>query len=516
MKKIVLLIIYMISFWAHAQIDTSLVKHIVKVDDHPAQFISPSLLSAVETPQFNDSTFRRIYFIHGLGGDASSWQQASDACWDQSLNISGFFARNVEISRPEYIYSTLTTLNSAAYDVRQQIRNQSFLDYYQNGMNPNAAIMIGHSQGGLIIRSLVHLDLQPGANIPALGKGYGGFITIASPLQGAQIINNRSQIEQMAHDACNSLLKGPETSNSAIHTILKIMGKDQVNDNVCNLIASNILPLFFSQYYDNITNDYKVGAPAIQQFNNDVFNSSYLTMPKLAIYGIEPRENILWRTANWLVKNPNSELPFEANDDWEFFNTTIYPTYTSYVSNVCIYRSRVELLATSQYILFPLLTPGMHLATLFLMNNYINKMRAWQTGVDWFNRANANWETIIGARQYVVNQTTFYYCRKCSIGQSWFISPTLQPCLDCNCREVRAIPTQTVTFTIAANDGIVIAESASNLPGATHCPLRISCTDVSGYDGSSHMQIRNDSYLERSLYNLFEGEYGMFFKLKRK
>jgi triacylglycerol esterase/lipase EstA (alpha/beta hydrolase family) len=516
MKKIVLLFIGMICIGVQAQIDTSIIKKIVKIEEYPSTIFSPGDISPIIVPQQEDSSFRRIYFIHGLGGDASSWQQASDACWDQSLNIVNFYARNVEVSRPEYVYSTNTTLNSAAYDVRQQIRNQSFIDYSQFGMNPNQAFMIGHSQGGLIIRSLVHMDLQSGANIPAIGKGYGGFVTIASPLQGAQIINNRSLIEQMAHDACNCLLKGPEVSNLAVRGILKLLGQQQITDNVCDLIGYNILPVFFSQYYNNITNDYKVGAGAIQQYNSDIQNSTYLSMPKIAIYGVEPRENILWRTGNWLIKNPNSEPPFEANDDWEFYYNTIYPTYMSYVSKVHDYQTRIQVLSASQFFLFPFVTPEMNLLSLMLIRNYRNKMIAWQTGVNWFNRANANWESIIGARQYQVNTVNAYYCKHCSIGPNWILSPSLQVCLICNCREIITIPTQTITYTIAENDGIVLAESAKNLPGATHCPSRILMNNVQGYDGSSHMQIRNDKYLKGSLNKLFDGDYGTFFKLKRK
>lgn len=516
MKKLILMFPYLAILSGIAQIDTSLIKNFVTVEDQPFTHVPIQSLSPLNVNQSQDTNYRRIHFIHGLGGDASSWQRASDACWDQSLNIPDFPARKIEISRPEYIYSTNTTLNSAAYDVRQQIRNQSLNDIVQYNMSPNRAILIGHSQGGMIIRALVNLDLEPNANIPYFGKGYGGFVTIASPLQGAQIINNRDMIEVMANEACVSLMKGPGTSNTALNVILKLFGKELTSSSVCNMISNSVLPLFFSQYYDNITNDYKVGAPAIATFNADVQYQNYRDMPKIAIYGVEPRNNILWRTANWLINNPNDFEPFQANDDWNFYISVILPTYRHYLVNQISYNSKICLLQMIQNHLSPILMPTTTLVNSLLIANYTQKMYAWKAGVDWFNNANANWETIIGARSYSINTDYTYYCHSCDGVQSWVLTPNLQNCVHKHCRIVIPISTLTLQFNYKPNDGIVLAESASNLPGATAIPPQIGINNLNTYDGSSHMQIRNDEYLKRLFFKLFEGEYGGFFKTKTK
>ncbi|HNX21712.1 MAG TPA: alpha/beta hydrolase [Bacteroidales bacterium] len=516
MKKLILILPYFAVLSGIAQIDTSLIKNIVTIEDQPFTHVPIQSVSPVNVIQSQDTNYRRIHFIHGLGGDASSWQRASDACWDQSLNLLGFPARKVEISRPEYIYSTNTTLNSAAYDVRQQIRNQAFADILQHNMNPNRAIMIGHSQGGMIIRALVNLDLEPNANIPYFGKGYGGFVTIASPLQGAQIINNRYMIEQMANDACVSLMKGPGASNTALNVILKLFGKELTSSSVCNMISNDILPIFFSQYYDNITNDYKVGAPAIATFNADVQYPSYMTMPKIAIYGEEPRNNILWRTANWLINNPNDFEPFKANDDWNFYLSVIKPTYNYYLVNFIDYANRINILQMIQNHISPLLIPTTSIVHNILIVNYLQKLNAWSAGVEWFNNANADWETIIGARSYSFYTDYTYYCHSCVGLSSWVLTPNLQTCVNKNCRIIIPMPSLNIQWTYKPNDGIVLAESASNLPGATAVPPRILINNLNTYAGSSHMQIRNDEYLKRSFFKLFEGEYGGFFKTKEK
>lgn len=516
MKKLILIIPYFAIISGIAQIDTSLIKNFVTVEDLPFTHVPIQSLAPVNVIQFQDTNYRRIHFIHGLGGDASSWQRASDACWDQSLNLPGFPARKVEISRPEYIYSTNTTLNSAAYDVRQQIRNQSLNDIVQYNMAPNRAILIGHSQGGMIIRALVNMDLEPNANIPYFGKGYGGLVTIASPLQGAQIINNRDMIEQMASEACVSLMKGPGASNAALNVILKLFGKELTSSSICNMISSNILPIFFSQYYDNITNDYKVGAPAITTFNADVQYPGYMAMPKIAIYGVEPRDNILWRTANWLINNPNDFEPFQANDDWDFYYSVIRPTYQFYLAKEINYGNRISVLQMVQNHIPSLLMPITTAVNNMLIINYLEKYYAWKTGVLWFNNANADWETIIGARSFSIYTDNTYYCHSCVSLPSWVLTPNLQTCVNKNCRIVIPISTLNVQWTYKPNDGIVLAESASNLPGATAVPPRISINNLSSYDGSSHMQIRNDEYLRLSFFKLFEGDYGTFFKTQVK
>lgn len=516
MKKLILILPYFTIFYGIAQIDTSLIKNIITVESEPFTHVPVQTLSPINVIQSQDTNYRRLYFIHGLGGDASSWQRASDACWDFSLQIPGFPARKVEISRPEYIYSTNTTLNSAAYDVRQQIRNQSLNDLLQYNINPNRAILFGHSQGGMIIRSLVNMDLGPNSNIPYFGKGYGGFVTIASPLQGALIINNRDMIEIMANDACVSLIKGPETSLSSLNLILKLFGKELTAGSLCSTLSNTILPIFFSQYYDNITNDYRVGAPAIATFNSNVQYPSYMAMPKIAIYGEEPRQNILWRTANWLVNNPNDFEPFQANDDWEFYREIIKPTYLFYQSNMFEYINKISLLQMIQNYVAPLVIPNTNFVYDIWINHYFQKMLAWKAGVDWFNHANADWETIIGAKEYVLLTTYIYYCSGCRSINSWFFSPIYQTCVDKHCRDILPLPSVSLQWIYKPNDGIILSESASNLPGATAIPPRISLGNYNFYDGSSHMQIRNDEYLKRSFYKLFEGEYGAFFKTQAK
>lgn len=516
MKKTLIFSSCMIFLLSYGQLDTT--QLYLKIG-HPIPF-NDSILHQqnviTQTFELEDTMYRRLYFIHGLGGDASSWQRAADACWDPDLNIPGFPARRVRVSRPEYTNSTLTTLNSAAYEVNNLIVNQAASDITAYSMDPQRAIIIAHSQGGMVTRSLVH-QYMTGLTIPNFGLPFGGFVTFASPLQGARILNNRDQIEVMANDACRSLIKGPG-NNLSFNILLKLIGKESATSTLCDLISYDLLPAFFTDYYENITNDYFVGANAITQFNQDVSYEAYMNMPKIAIGVNEPRENILWRTGNWLINNPNTPPPFEANDDWQFYNSTVYPLYLDYVGKVQQHQNQIALLSHFAEYINPFFNPTLHVLTMTGILYHMKRESDWQQGVNWFNRANSTWETIIGAREYQFTTSTVYMCFYCN-GNSYYMNSLItsnqQDCINKNCRYILPVSSIQLNYLIKENDGIVTTESAKNLPGATAIPSK-PFINIPNYDGSSHMQIRNDEYLKQSLRKIFNGDYGLFFKTNTK
>ena len=515
MKKTLLLSTCMMFFLSYAQLDTSqlYIKMGNSIPFIDSAYLQPNVIT--QTFEQEDSTYRRLYFIHGLGGDASSWQRASDACWDNSLNIPGFPARRVRVSRPEYTNSTLTTLNSAAYEVNTLIVNQAATDITAYSMNPQRAFIVAHSQGGMVTRSLVH-QYMTGLNIPNFGMPFGGFVTFASPLQGAKILNNRDQIELMANDACRNLIKGPG-SNLGFGLILKVMGKE-LTGNLCDIVSYDLLPAFFTDYYDNITNDYTVGANAISLYNQDVSYQAYMNMPKIAFCAIEPRNNILWRTGNWLINNPNTPPPFEANDDWNFYNTSVFPLYLEYVVKAYQHQNQINLLTHMAQFTHPILTPNSYMITMAGLLYHQKRKNDWQQGVDWFQRANFVWETIIGAREFQYTSNTMYVCLKCrgnSFHMDYLITANQQECINRNCQNIVPVTVTELNYIIKESDGVVVAESADNLPGATAIPLKPN-TSAPNYTGSSHMQVRNDRFLKQSLFQIFNGDYGLFFKTKTK
>lgn len=510
MKKISFLLICMIFSFSYAQIDSLITHDFVTLEERHSDCEAQVLKINAESIQIhNPNQYRRIYFLHGLGGSASSWQAAADACWDATLNIPGFPARKVMVSRPEYTMSTSTTLTSAAYDVRQQIQNQAFMDQNLYQLSPDRAFIVAHSQGGLVTRALVHLDLITPPNNSSIGKGYGGFVAISSPLQGAQILNNRHQIEQLAEEGCVKLSRGPFLENDL--DILSNLFNLEIEPNyICNLLSDNVLPVFFSDYYENITNDYKVGSPAIEAFNQDTSDISYYNMPKLAFTGVEPRENLFWRTFNWLVNDPNDAGYFGANDDWNFYYTVGKPLHNCYCNRVVHYNSMVSLYQTAYVFLFPMLDPVGQMTFIAKLKRMIEKKHAWLEGLNWLKNVNNKWEAIIGARATTIEIDTIYWCRKCITPP--LLTYNIQDCYNLRCREIHPIEVNNLVTIYKENDGIVLRESAENLPCATHMPVIGNRTLSNNNAGSSHMQVRNDEGLKHFLNRLFNGEMGMFFE----
>jgi hypothetical protein len=437
----------------------------------PRQFINVPLQVSTfddppQPPPPADDSYRNIYFIHGLGGNASAWTKVAQACWDASLNIPDFPARMCNTFKLGYTNSTKGSVYEAANDIGQQIRSKAieYKDHFN--VDPDRGIIIAHSQGGIVSRALMHLDFVSNTGaLPDIGKGYGGVIFVASPLHGAMILNNRPLLRDMANDACNKLLAGPTSSTLASFIMGKVFGN---LGNVCNTFSGDILDLFVSQYYDEITTSYTVGLEGslIETFDNDQYNTDYCDLPKISIVTQTGANNILWRTANWLVNNPNDETYFGANEEWTFYNNVVEPAYNNYALNAQIFKKKYDncykgftgsLIVGILTGCIPAIVIGVTPSTL-LGQQYLDQQNAYQAGVNWLDQANDQWKTVIGARH------------RDSDEQVWKHEPS---------------------------DGIVLSNAQANLPCFSW---------MSGWY-SSHMQIRNDNEIKWALKHIFEG-YG--------
>ena len=480
MKKIFVNLVLVLSPFAmglYAQCD-SLKDVVVSWDKYPVM-TDPTKWGNLEldpdppTP-FDTSEKRRIYFVHGLGGNATAWSKAALAC---EVGASGFPARKCETIRADYTSNT-STLYDAASAVRNGIGNQADIDRTRGILDPSRAIVIAHSQGGVVMRELMHLDMvQPGSSGTGhstlyAGMNYGGVVTVSSPLQGAQILNSRDKllINQFAKDACNKLVEGP-TSGNFLELLMTAFGISK--SGICNFVGGTVLNTFFNDLRTGVTNEYTIGASTINTLNKDTLNQQYRDFHKMAFYAIEPQNNILWRTANYLINSPN--LPeygyFGANNDWKFYDSTMMEVYNYYTSNYEKYKKLYNESSFSfNWTWF--LGPGGAVSALH------RRMTAYKEGKEWIETANTQWQFIIGA-----------------IEIEWhglFPIAKMKP----------------------ENDGVVLAESAMNLPKATWQPIKIYPNETSTVDvnkGSSHMQVRNDAGIKTALKDLFDGKLEPWF-----
>jgi pimeloyl-ACP methyl ester carboxylesterase len=482
MRKIICLqVLFLVTVCSFAQIPDCPYERVRISSTEHMHAMTPVVINEGMPQKSNNDSCRDIFFIHGLGGSSESWEKVAQACWDESLNIFDFPPRKCNTYRLDYGSST-ASIGSATYHIGQQIRDRAALNVLSNSIegtckvNSDKSIIIAHSQGGIIARTLMHMDF---VSSPIDFKGYGGVITVASPLKGAMILNNRPLLHNMAEDACNAL--APVVIGGDVMTsIISLFGKS-LTKNLCNVAANDLMKVFFSQYYDGVTDSYTVGSQHID--NLDANAHRYSSMPKISFSIDAPQDNILWRTANWIINDPNKTAGyFDANDNLEFYNNTIKPTHQKCSTDYEHYKVELGINSSMAAVTGIVAVVTLGTGTIvaggmslifggFALNAGLN-MRANKKAKEWFDDANESWQTVIGAR---------YYDKQTGIWEIW------------------------------PNDGVVLEK---DMYLRTGIGLTSAVSHISSQ--STHMQIRNDRFMKKLLNGLFNGARNPFFKTPTK
>jgi triacylglycerol esterase/lipase EstA (alpha/beta hydrolase family) len=210
---------------------------------------------------------RNVAWVHGLDGNASSWQHYNQI-FDNERNLNS-------------LRTTYNTENGITNSANQVINSMNTrYGNNTNGANNPRNLGIGHSMGGLMLRDT--------DRITANGtKKFGGYITVTSPNYGAPISNSLidGSVENAAENACNKLVDGPAAqlfslpwgivSNLATNVLCD---KFIDNDLVQGLQGSPIT-----------NNDLRVGSPTINAINNYDTN-----LPRISIWA-EENSPVHWR-----------------------------------------------------------------------------------------------------------------------------------------------------------------------------------------------------------------------------
>lgn len=482
-------------------------------------------LNPTDNPE-DPEELRLIYWMHGLSGNSSAW---SDAAFASQHGAPGFPARNV-MSITDTEYKEDQSMEGAALEADQKLSLYKHL-----GGKPERNMAIAHSQGGIVTRAMAYIDhCKPDPTPP----NFGGFVTFGTPHQGARILNNAPMFDELIGDMCSELSAGPvkefldgwsqfefKIAGISFNVNLKLYDLlgDMLVSTLCSNIADNFAPLLRAHVVTEITNDYMVGSPFLEEMN-DCESEDFRNMPKMAFYGIEPTEGLLPRTMQWLMVNPNTENYFSANDDnglIEMWNENFF----RYADRVAQYQDRYDMASAFYH--------GGKCYTLVRYYTSFCKMwrrsmreiktmiREWQRGVDFLNSMDDRYKIVMGALE--INQRTIHECWVCDCGSkgrgrspkatwkfSHRITPTSPPCQKTgpgDTKQYEMRPTTIVERIEHPSDGVVLAESASNLPDASHPPQLC--------DNSSHMQMRNDRNTKTHLLRLYDGGYLSFFRTKK-
>lgn len=346
---------------------------------------------------------RDVDWIHGLGGDASSWQNVATTYSGQRQITGG----------TRFGYNTGNGIPSFAND----------LNAFTGGAN---TISIAHSLGGTAVRQL---DIQNSSH-------WAGNITVGSPLSGAQIaVSARNGVaQQFINQGISELLRGPAAGSIGLTIISPGVGIFiRVAGILGSLFSDNIASAVVSKIIDklSLTNTTASDLDPNGSYMNSVANQS-TGSPKIQIWGREDNP-ILWRLAGTFSDETDQWGVDLANEAAGLYNTAADIEFvTSFVP------------------------------PFILIHGYYNwRGHQWMAGANWLrDTANPAWQTVIGAG-YATRQTIQVVEYDYSCGdQARLCNPDDTNCDDSQC--LRWVNREVDVYVVDQSDGVVPARSARN------------------------------------------------------
>lgn len=448
-------------------------------------------------------TDRRVFFVHGLGGEGDddgttsiSWMQAS--LWSEQQYM-------INSARPDY---NNVSLEAAAMELKGDL--ESFADADET------SIVIAHSQGGIVSRRVDKMYTTGEFGFEP--RTFGGLVTFGTPHQGAKILNNVEDLQAWIGDACEALSAGPvaETVESSffLDLFLDPVDYEAFTEEFCASIENEILPIVMDDYLAGTTSAYAEGAPYLATLNTFVPE-----IPYVCFYGVET-EPVFWHTLVHLFpgREPNNtitygESPFGATDDETavaFGNAMIDKYYGKYTSYNSLYEEYNDLLTG-----FDMATISCYLSLICAAEAIISRDEAevirdaYEQGYDWLMNANTSWEGFIGMRELVEDGTT---CTCIDWGPLGDLEEDIyEAAPDGSCAteddDTNCYSTTNYVWQTRDSDGIVVRSSASECLGQLSEGMVFT-----QMPGSNHFSIRNDANTKTKLIHLYDGVHGSFYK----
>jgi len=250
---------------------------------------------------------RNVAWVHGLDGNASSWQHYNQI-FDNERNLNS-------------LRTTYNTENGITNSSNQVINSMNTrYGNNANGANNSQNLGIGHSMGGLMLRDA--------DRITANGtKKFGGYITFTSPNYGAPISNSLidGSVENAAENACNKLADGPAAQLFSLPW------------GIVSNLATNVL---CDKFIDNdlvqglqgtpvTNNDLRVGSQTINDIND--YNTN---LPRISIWA-EENSPVHWRMISSNLYGNNTKFVNTVNTARGVYNGFyIYNTSLAVVTGV--------------------------------------------------------------------------------------------------------------------------------------------------------------------------------------
>ena len=471
--------------------------------------VSDSLFIPVDTTSRSGSRTqaifgeRIIYWVHGLGGSASSWQRAA-AITEYGGSI-GYPARKVLCSRPTY--SQNSNLMAAALDLDLQLSSLNSTPDWDT-VPRNQHFIIAHSQGGLVSRMLDTLY----SDSINFRREFGGIVTFGTPHWGAKILDNsdprgKNMLSPFVKELCGALVQ-KELTDAALrikNTFISnlIVGSDLIpgiSNGVCDAIEGTMFTLLFSNYSLPITQDYWDSTEVVKKIN-----SHHTNTPVVVAYGVE-EQPVFWRTLSSLVlEDTTVSIPAFGFDDDSYLVDSANRTINRLWSKREHFRILIRRM-DRRIKIFARISPLTFVAYDYWdyrrrRGSARNSENAYNRLYMWFVNANPQWERIIGSRESkFVREGYRCYCTDERNPSNYIVNKLVNSTQECsnNGNPFLMCYTQEnwiLNSTLEENDGIVLKHSAGSLPSAIGF-MKMNKTN--------HIQMRFSSETRNVLIDLFD------------
>ena len=442
---------------------------------------------------------RIVHFIHGLGGNADSWNLV--AARTAAIGTPGYPAREVVYANPPTYLQTGSTLD-AAMDIHGYLTATGGPLSALHAIDVEDNFMVGHSYGGVLSLLLDSLYDDP----QTFTRQFGGIVAFGSAINGAYLAKalhptGDNLAVAFVEEACRAL-SDPRLVAPQFPALRWIPGLDPllrtVVDNACGL-GSSFVPFALQKFNSPGMVELFPSAPLAQRLGKRT-----PSVPVVLAYGVED-EPVFWRTATSMYRSDSVGLalandPFSMDGDGDLV-TFATQQHDRYANQKAQALQRAANFRIAAWALSPTLLGSLIAEWQAVVAE--REAAAADKAARWYRDANDSYKQLVGARVMQVNAEG-YWCR-C---RDEYNAPTWYPVNDpADCfgdGDCLTFPIYEFQLVEKPSDGVVLAESAGILNGAVASVLMPS---------TNHQQMRNSSVTKSVLNRVMNGQIpgGAFF-----
>ncbi|MCG9879536.1 MAG: hypothetical protein MH472_02960 [Bacteroidia bacterium] len=539
--------------------------------DYPLEGVNPPMDNPTIKHGDFDETFTKsrdvnIIWLHGLNGNTDSWNIAAHGT---QFGYPGIFparrARSVRgpassRTSPIQFYSESSGIMNAARDLENGVPV-----YINNSNKTEFDYIIAHSQGGIVGREwLRQMDQSPST----FQKLANGLVTFGTPHAGAAIINNTrpslgNKLPGYFKEACIALggaVVIPKiNSNFMTRLLVSNQMQQTILNSTCGISSNLVIPFALDNFFKPTTNDYYVGSPFLEGTSSSQGLSNYeLDAPVVQFYGVE-QQPVMWRFMSSTMNMghdymDNTQMIFGYNQD-DYLQIKVQDMINEFDSKAIFedreaeHQRRLEITFYTASLLYPSMAALAILAG-SKKNAAIENKHAYIKAKNWLSDANEVYQVELLGEKLVTVELECHLieeidCHDPIKNPKGMMPPihlkiekkykgTGSVCTDLpisskytnhtfpgndntmwtgDCEGTQEfIGSYKTKYNVPANDGIVLANSASNrikVKKAHSQAIRIM-------RNTNHDQMRNCLETKIALEDLYRGVLGNFFALEFK